>query len=83
MDIMKESWRKYLLGLAVFIVAIPACVFSGSVVFGVLLGGYLVGMVTRDFQWMRNQMEVLPLTSEITNWERVEQLIRGHEPPKA
>jgi hypothetical protein len=83
MDIMKASWRKYMLSLAVFIVAISACVLSGSMVFGVLLGGYLVGMVTRDFQWIRNQIEVLPLTSEITNWERVEQLIQEHEPPKA
>ena len=83
MDIMKGSWRKYILAVAFFIVAIAACLISGSVVFGVLLGGYLTGMVTRDFQWMRNQMEVLPLTSEITNWERVEQLIHEHEQPKA
>jgi len=83
MDCMKGSWLKYLLALALFLVAIAACVFSGSVIFGVLLGGYLLGIVTRDFQWIRNQIEVLPLTSEITNWERVEQLIQEHEAPKA
>jgi hypothetical protein len=26
---------------------------------------------------------VLPLTSEITKWERVEELIRENEPPEA
>jgi hypothetical protein len=82
MDLFKESWRKYVLGLALLIVAIAVCVLGGSTLIAVFLGGYLVGIVTRDVQWMRNEMQVLPLTSEITNWERVEQLIQENEPPR-
>jgi len=72
MDFIRESWRKYVLILVLVIGASVACAFSGLAPVALLLGGYLLGVLERDVQWLRNQMRVLPLTSEITNWERVE-----------
>ena len=72
MDFIRESWRKYVLILVLVIGASVACALGGLAPVALLLGGYLLGVLERDVQWLRNQMRVLPLTSEITNWERVE-----------
>lgn len=83
MDFIQESWRKYALALALVAGASVVLALSGVSVIAVFLGGYLVGVVERDVQWVRNEMRVLPLTSEITNWERVDQLVQENEQPKA
>jgi hypothetical protein len=83
MDFFKESWRKYALALVLVTGAIVALAVSGVAVLAVFLGGYLLGVLERDILWVRNEMRVLPLSSEITNWERVEQLIQENEPPNA
>ena len=83
MDFFKQSWRKYLFILLLLLGAITTCALSGLTPMALLLGGYLVGVIERDAQWIRNEMEVMPLTSEITNWERVEQLIKENEHPNA
>jgi hypothetical protein len=83
MDFVKEAWQKYALILAVVGGAIGVSIVNGWVAVSLLLAGYLVGIMERDFQWLKNQIRVLPLTSEITKWERVEELIRENEPPEA
>jgi hypothetical protein len=80
MDLIKESWQNYTLTLALVTVAIAVSVLNGWTALAIFFGGYLAGIVERDFQWLRNQVKVLPLSSEITNWERVEQLVQENEP---
>jgi hypothetical protein len=83
MDLIRGSVMKYVVALALVAAAIGAAVLIGCSVVAIFLGGYLLGMVVRDFQWVKSEMAVLPLTPEITNWERVEQLVRENETPGA
>ena len=78
-DFIKASWLKYVLTLLFIAAAITVLALTGFGLMAVFFGGYLFGLVERDVIWIRNQLKVLPITSEITNWERVEQPIEENE----
>ena len=82
-DFVRESWRQYAFALAAVGVGIAASILIGYTAVALLLGGYILGVVERDFQWIGSYKQVAPLTSEITKWERVEQLVQENEPQKA
>lgn len=45
----------------------------------VFLGGYLLGILCREFQWLRLRSKFWPVNDHVTDWQRVEELVRENE----
>jgi len=43
------------------------------------LGGYLFGVLYRDFQWLHVTHRFWPVSAQVTNWQRVDELIEENE----
>ena len=47
----------------------------GYIVLSAFVVGYFVGVIYRDLQWVNVTNKLWPVSSEVTNWQRVEEIL--------
>ena len=72
---VKSHWRSYLFlaGLGAF--AIGFFAWAGWPIVSGFFAGLVLATFVRDFRWYKQFVEGWPLSNEITNWERVNELL--------
>jgi hypothetical protein len=53
--------------------------WRGAHIYAVGLGCYLLGLLYRDFLWLRQRSKYWPVVDHITDWKRAEELVRENE----
>jgi hypothetical protein len=77
---LKGNWK--MLFLAAFMMACSVFImFAGSAAIGCALFGFFFGTFTRDFTYFRVSRRVWPLTVDVIDWKRVQQLVDAHDQP--
>lgn len=71
----RRAWRAY--ALLVVVIGLVAVYFylHGLIAASSFLLGLLVATLIRDLRWHRQLVRDWPLSNEITDWEKVDELI--------
>ena len=75
------SWRKNLVILGLYGGAAWFTWSTGSSWLTAFLLGYLLAVLIRDVQWLIVHKRFWPVSSAVTDWQKVEQLINENERP--
>lgn len=78
---LRDGWRAYLYVSVVGLVGFGYFLWFGWQFASGLFAGMVLATVVRDLGWYRRIARAWPLQAEITNWQRVEQLL--NPPPFA
>ena len=74
----KSKW-KYLYMFLLYVGVSGYFWFNQEYVLSALFGGMLFGILYRDLKWSLVLTRFWPVSAEITNWDRVDELISEHE----
>ena len=80
---VKSYWRSYLFLSALGAFAIGIFAWAGWPIVAGFFAGLVLGTFVRDFRWYKQFVEGWPLTNEITNWDRVDELLGDTSQTKA
>jgi hypothetical protein len=78
-----KSWKSYALLISVCALGSLYFALNDSAVLSALVAGILLGAICRDFKHVRIFLNSWPLSKEITDWKRVDDLIAENEPGKS
>ena len=74
---VRRSWRAYLLLGCVCGGGIAFFLWGGWPIASGFFAGFLLAAVARDLRWYSQFVQSWPLSNEITNWNRVDELLRS------
>jgi hypothetical protein len=80
---IKSHWRAYLYLICVGALAIGFFAWADWPTASAFSAGLVLATLWRDIRWYNQFVEGWPLTNEITNWDRVDELLAEtvrHEP---
>ncbi len=81
--LLRYSIKAYLYLFLIYGAAVWFFYWGGwPIVSGVFVGMF-VATVSRDLHWFQQQVRTWPLSSEIIDWKRVEELVAVSNAPKA
>jgi len=78
---IRGVWRYYLAILVFFLAVICFYTWAGWPLASAFVAGMLTAVLLRDLKWYRQMARGWPLSREITNWERVDELLAESDRP--
>jgi hypothetical protein len=78
-QLMRNAWKRY---LVIFIVSIGGAIFfwwGGWPLASLFFIGFLAGILFTEYRWIKSFKVFWPVSREITDWKRVDQLIYENE----
>lgn len=78
-----SNWRPYLYLLIVGGIGIAFFLWAGWPVASALFAGMVFATFVRDLGWFRRMIQSWPLLQEITDWNKVDELIKQRHGPAA
>lgn len=79
---VRSSWRIYLLLTVVSGFGVGFSAWIGHPVASGFFAGLVLATFLRDLGWYSQFVKGWPLSNEITNWDRVDELLSCTPPPK-
>ena len=73
--LLRDSWRAYLYITAVGLVGVCFFLWGGWPIASGIFAGMVLATIVRDIGWFRRLVQTWPLQREVTNWNRVKQLL--------
>ena len=73
--LFRMAWRHYLVLTLVFLGVIAYFLVAGENSVAIFFGGMFIATFLRDIKWNNQFVRDWPLSNEITNWDRVDQLL--------
>jgi hypothetical protein len=74
---VRSSWRVYVYATAFFGALAAFALWIDRPIVAGFAGGALFAIYVRDFKYFSRFVEGWPLSNEITNWKRVEELVES------
>ena len=72
----RSNWRTYLVLVVVGVASTVFFSWGGWPVASGFFAGLFIAMIARDLRWFEAMVKGWPLQREITNWERVDELLQ-------
>lgn len=73
--LLRGGWRAYLYVAIVGLIGVGFFYWGGWPMASGLFAGMILATIIRDIGWYRRLVQSWPLQAEITDWQRVEQLL--------
>ena len=80
---IKSGWRAYAYLLTVGAIGIAFFLWRGWPVASAFFAGLVLATFLRDLGWYRRMVSSWPLHQEVTNWDRVDELLKQSHTPAA
>jgi hypothetical protein len=78
-QLIRNAWKRY---LVIFGVSIGGAIFFwwvGWPLASLFFVGFLAGVLFTEYRWIKSFEVFWPISQEITNWKRAEQIINENE----